>query len=157
MTKTETYISFIIDKLKSGVVDYKDNVSVFCAKFRCSDRTFDKYWKLANERHKDTLNKANKAKDELFIESEKEAFKRNLLTKEEKREILAQIARGEMLVDKIVATKDGFKNVKSKPDLADRMKAIELESKMTGDFAPTKIDSTLKGVDEIVIKRKRDN
>jgi hypothetical protein len=48
MTKQETYIEFIKEEFKKGNVKHKNVVSIFCNTFCCTDRTFDKYWKLAN-------------------------------------------------------------------------------------------------------------
>ena len=61
----------------------------------------------------------------------------NCLSAIEKREILAKIARGELEITDISNTKDGPIEVSRKPNVMERLKAIELENKMTGDIAAT--------------------
>jgi len=64
---------------------------------------------------------------------------RRTLSREEKREILAKIAMGELEVEKVLITKTGIQRVMCKPDHADRVKAIDLENKMQGHYAADRI------------------
>lgn len=69
----------------------------------------------------------------------------NLLDTLEKRDICAKIARGELVYQKEIIDKKGVKHLISiEPDFNDRLKAAELDSKLKGDFAPTKSDINLK-------------
>lgn len=58
---------------------------------------------------------------------------KDLLTTAEKRFILRQIARGELLEEYNQVLKGELKKVKRLPNLIERIKAIELENRMTGD------------------------
>lgn len=105
--KKETYISFILDELKKGVIDYKDNVSVFCEKFRCSDRTFDKFWKLANEAYKIEREAIEKEKTKDTIENELELNRAQIITREKFIESLeAEIFDIEKIIKKGYILKD---------------------------------------------------
>lgn len=63
----------------------------------------------------------------------------NVLTSAKKRELLAAIALGELEYEKMVQVKDPdtgklvWKKILVKPDLQDRMKALDLDNKMTGE------------------------
>ena len=94
MNKTETYISFIIDQLKTGNVERGKVLATFGKKWQTGTRSFDRYWKEANERHLEAQNKLQKEKDSIYIDAEKEALKRNILQKHEALEILSKIAKG---------------------------------------------------------------
>jgi len=45
----QIYIDFIISQIESGKVGYNQCSSIFCTKYNTTDRTFAKYWKLAND------------------------------------------------------------------------------------------------------------
>ena len=62
MNKTETYISFIIDQLKTGNVERGKVLATFGKKWQTGTRSFDRYWKEANERHLEAQNKLQKEK-----------------------------------------------------------------------------------------------
>ena len=94
MSKTETYISFIIDQLKSGNVERGKVLANFGKKWQTGTRSFDRYWKEANERYLEAQNKLQKEKESIYIDAEKEALKRNILQKHEALEILSKIAKG---------------------------------------------------------------
>ena len=66
----------------------------FGKKWQTGTRSFDRYWKEANERHLEAQNKLQKEKDSIYIDAEKEALKRNILQKHEALEILSKIAKG---------------------------------------------------------------
>ncbi|MFZ1591971.1 MAG: hypothetical protein WAT27_07790 [Chitinophagales bacterium] len=64
----------------------------------------------------------------------------SVLTSAKKREILSLIASGELEQEKMVLVKDPesgkmvWRKILIKPDLHDRMKAIDLDNKMTGEL-----------------------
>lgn len=88
----------------------------------------------------------NKAAEEL-----KDKIVANVATAMEKREILLRIMRGELEIDvkKPVWDREQgkwvFVPMKEKPDHSTRMKAIDLDNKMAGDYAPEKKDLNLNG------------
>lgn len=76
---------------------------------------------------------SNALSDEIVVE---------LLSAKKKREILSKIANSELTIEKAIVTKFGVEVVNCKPDAMDIMKAIDLDNKMCGDYAPTKIAET---------------
>ena len=92
----------------------------------------------------------NKGKDDIILESEKERLKSAILTKFERMEIASNIAKGK-------AWKSG--NVMIVPNASDRMKACDYLSKIDGDYAPQKIDNTIKGslgVNEVTYEQAKE-
>lgn len=80
----------------------------------------------------------------------------NILSADEKRTILAKIARGEHDYEDVLLIKGEPKKIKRKPNFIEISKAIEVDNKMSGDIAPTKIAQTdTKGNDSI--KKEGDN
>lgn len=133
MSKQETYISFIIDQLQSGNVERGKVLATFGKKWQTGVRSFDRYWKEANERHIEAQNKLQQVKDNIYIEAEKEAIKRNILQKHEALEILSKIAKG-------VAKKVNEQIII--PTSTEQRGAIETMAKIEGWYAPTKIAET---------------
>lgn len=101
----ENIITDILIELEAGT-SYSDCLSVICGKFRVSDRTFDKYWKIANERHLVTQQAIQKQLSEDSTEAEKERLKTAILTKDKALQILSDIAySADREVDKINSVK----------------------------------------------------
>lgn len=131
-------------------------ITKYCKKFQVSERTVDTYIKKAQIIVADLAKTKQQAEKDAIYEYEKEEVKRNLLTRDEKREILAKIARGETTIVKTIATKDGLQDIEMLPDHNDRIKAIDIDAKMEGDFAPK--DINLSGnVDFGAFLKKREN
>ena len=130
----QTYIDFIIDELNKGNVKYNDVCVVFCGKFGLTENTFIKYWKQANEVHKEQREAINEAKLSTTIEAEKEAVKTLVLDKVARMKIAEQIALGieEQLEGEII-----------KPSFSDRLKALDYLAKIDGDYASTKIENNV--------------
>jgi len=145
MTKEELYISFICDEFKKGNITYKDVHLVFLSKFKCTEPTFVKYWKKAQKRHLEYLNKINKEKDILSIDAEKEAFKSNILTKLQRLEIASNIAQGKArkVNDQIIIPTDG-----------DRIRALDYLAKIEGDYAPNKTDIKVSSTEINIVGKK---
>lgn len=140
----EIYIDFILNELNNGNVQYKDIVSVFCKKFRLSERTFDNYWKQANDIYSERRETINKAKIEESITQEKEAQKTLILNKIERMKIAEEIAIGK------AKRIDG--NIVM-PSPSDRLKALDYLSKIEGDYAPKDINVTeIKPIQFNIIK-----
>ncbi len=132
MQNKKTYTDFIISELNKGNVQYKDVCSVFCGKFRLSERSFDKYWKIANTEHTEQRETINNAKLEQSIASEKEAVKKAILNKHEAMEILTEIAIGKpKKVEGTIVM----------PTASERRGAIETMAKIEGWNAPTKSEN----------------
>lgn len=119
---------WIYDLLKGKPnIRYSDCFGKYSVKFGKTERTFDKDWKKATQLIKEYHQKANKAKEEESIRIEKQAVRRDILSKLEAQEILTQIARG---VEILVANKV------YKPKPHERIKAINELSKQLGWETP---------------------
>lgn len=129
----QIYIDFIISELNKGNVQYKDVMLVFVSKFELTEQTFVRYWKQANENHKEQRELINNAKTEQTIETEKEAVKKAILTKHQALEILTEIAQGK-------AKKVEGQIIMPSPN--ERKGAIETMMKMEGWTAPIKTENT---------------
>lgn len=101
---------------------YADAVSVICGKFRFSDRTFDKYWKIAQERHSETQKAAQLAMADQYIQSALQGQQAGILTKQERMRLASGIACNKEAQD------------------SDRLKAMDYLSKIEGDYAPAKTE-----------------
>lgn len=84
----------------------------------------------------------------------------NVLTSAKKREILAAIAMGELEVEKLVQVRDTetkalvWKKMLVKPDLHERMKAMDIDNKMTGETYRAKPpelggDNTIEDIEDL--------
>jgi len=62
MTKSETYINFIIDQLRNGNISHNEVMTVFVSKWQLSERQFTRHWNTANERYTSELQTVNDAK-----------------------------------------------------------------------------------------------
>lgn len=129
----EIYIDFILDELNKGNNQYKDVVSLFCEKFRLSSRTFDNYWKLANETYLKHRTVINNAKIKEGINQEKKALKSLILDKIARMKIAEEIAIGKPIkVEGSIVI----------PNASERLKALDYLSKIEGDYSPKEIDLT---------------
>ena len=143
MSKQETYISFIIDQLQSGVVGYKDVMSLFVSKWQLSERQFVRYWNIANERHIEAQNKLQKAKDDIYIEAEKEALKMGLKSKHERMLELQAMLSPDYRVQEVAGISNGMPIWVDRPLQPNEVKGIHAElSKMAGEYAPAKVAET---------------
>lgn len=113
----------------------KDVIAVFCGKLRKSRRSVEIYIQKAKEYNKTRLQKQQQAKDDVLVKQTKEAVKLAILTRNERLEILSNIAKG-------AAWKLGSEIIA--PNGSDRIKAIAEINKMEGDYAPTKTELTGK-------------
>jgi len=129
----QTYIDFIIDNLNNGIVERGEVMSEIGKKWQISDRTFDRYWKKANEAYQEQREAINKKKLEESITQEKEAVKSLVLDKYARMKIAEGIALGKArrIEGQIVMPSD-----------AERLKALDYLSKIEGDYAPTKTANT---------------
>jgi hypothetical protein len=142
MQNKKTYTDFIITELNKGNVKYNDVCSAFCSKFQLSERSFNKYWKIANTEHTEQRETINNAKLEQSIASEKEAVKKAILNKHEAMEILTEIAIGKpKKVEGTIVM----------PTASERRGAIETMAKIEGWNAPTKSENTNTNIDKTPI------
>lgn len=81
---SEEYTAFIAKELKAGNVKYLDVASLFCAKFRLTRRSFDKYWKIANDNHANFIEKRETKLNEATIHNAIETLSNGLKSKSER-------------------------------------------------------------------------
>jgi len=137
----EQYIDFILNELRKGNVLYVDVCSVFCGNFRLTERSFDKYWKLANEAHREVQQAIKEAKEVQTITNELDKLKTLNLTKIDRMKIAESIAMGKA------------KRVEGQivmPSPSDQLKALDYLSKIEGDYASIKQEVKINkiGIDD---------
>jgi hypothetical protein len=144
----QAYIDFILSELNKGNVERNVVMANFGKKWQLGNRTFDRYWEVANEAHREQFEAINSAKLEQRIESEKEAVKRDIISKHEALEILTKIAKG---------TAKRVEGQVIMPSPGEQRQSIETMAKIEGWFAPKEIETTDKTIQPLqfeIIKRE---
>ena len=113
-------------------------LSEYVQKWQISSRTFDRILKKAQGQAKGLRQAIQKEVTRQSIEVAGKEFTGHILTKLEKQDKLRQIVQGELMCEKVVVIQGAAKKIMAKPDQSDVMKAIDLDNKMAGDYAPTK-------------------
>ncbi len=131
----QTIIDLLIKEIEQGKERGK-LLAIFSKKWQLSQRTFDRYWKVANEQHVVRQQAIKTELDKQDIELAKDARKRAIMSVIERKEYLTKIVNGEILIKKPIVTKDGIKNVPFEPDHTERLRALAELNKMDGDYAP---------------------
>lgn len=129
----EQYIDFIVDELSKGNVQYKEVMLAFVSKFELTEQTFVRYWKTANERHREAQQAIKKATEVQSIEGELNKLKTLQLTKLDRMKIAEGIAMGKV------------KRIEGQilvPSPSDQLKALDYLAKIDGDYAPAKVANT---------------
>lgn len=161
MTNTPAYRQqWILDLLKSEPnVSYVDMWAKYGQKWAKGKTTFDKDWKQAQEDLKEYQKKAQREKERVSIEIEKEAVKKGLKTKIDRLLVLQrQVDKIQQELD--LGCCDDIKIVKGEPKKINRpllpleksamrrtIKELQSEiSKIEGDYAPNKQEVDMKGV-----------
>lgn len=140
--KNKARVNEVAKAISSGM-DRDKIVAKFGKKWQTSPRTIDRYIKKAKIDAGRALDLKMKAEADAAYQLAKETELSRLLDRKEKREILAKIARMELEVERIVFNDEGIpKKIKVKPDLNSVMKAIDIDAKMEGDYAPVKSENT---------------
>ena len=125
--KGQAYINYIEDELRKGNVGFRNVFTVFASKFQLSEKTFSKYWKLANTAYSERMAEIKAEKDSIQAEHQSDTAKRSLLTSDQKREALAKIVLNDFSKD------------------ADKIRAINELNRMDGDHSAQKVENTIKG------------
>lgn len=121
------YSDFILEEINKGNFKYSEVFSLFLPKFGTTRQTFDKYWKIANKAHSEARQAIEKEKLATTIKEEKEAVKRDILTKAERMEIASNIARGKTRT---------VRGVMISPTDSERIRALDYLSRIEGDYVP---------------------
>lgn len=139
----QNIITEIISELEKG----RERVDVLATvgkSWQLSTRTFDRLWKEANEKHKAAQNEAQRLIAEQSIEATLKRHNEAIISKEQRMEILSNMALGQMQVLKPMAVAGEILEVLVRPDYNDRKNAISELNKMDGSYAATKQDITIK-------------
>lgn len=150
----DNIITEILLMLESGT-GRKPCLSKIVSKWQISDRTFDRYWKSANEVHAKNQSKIKEAISEISIETAKSDFKGRILSKLERQAILTQIALGELPLIKYIVADGVIQEREVVPNYADRKAAIQELNKMDNAYADD--INPDEEITEIVIKRINPN
>jgi len=146
MNKQEAYISFIEDQLKAGNMSFNSVYKAILSKFKLSEPTFSKYWKIANERHSKAILAINEAKTEEYIATEKETINGIIKTKHERLLFL------QSLLDTCVIELQRIEKPDLKIQAAAKIKDIQAEiSKIEGDYAASKVESEVSVKDKVTM------
>ena len=168
----QAYIDFIISELNKGNVQYKDVMLVFVSKFELTEQTFVRYWKQANESHKEQRELINNAKVSTTINEEVKAVKVGLKSKIDRLLILQKLVDEclEQLATKqcndtiiVEGTVKNIKRLMNQRELNDTRKTLQsLQSeisKIEGDYAVAKTENVNTFVDaqvfDWVVKNKK--
>lgn len=148
---SEDYTAFIAKELKAGNVKYLDVASLFCAKFRMTRRTFDKYWKIANDNHANFIEERESKLNEATISEAVQTHHNGLKSKSERLmnlqrqidDLQTELKNNIMHVHAFsmgeMVTGSREMNSLEKAKIADTIKGLQAEiSKIEGDYAAMK-------------------
>jgi len=158
MANKQAYPAFILDELLKGNIKYKEVFEVFLSKFKCSEPTFSKYWKIAQIEYNKHVLESEKVISKQVIQQQKEnvsnglksKFERLIILQTQVQSILDRIEKNaeidimfiegrlqkiprEMTVNEMMMCKRTLRELQSEI------------SKIEGDYAPTKQDHTSNG------------
>lgn len=115
----EEIIKICLRELSAGNT-HAGTFAVICRDLPCVRRTFDKYWKIAQERHSETQRRTQLAMADQYIQSALEGQEAGILSKNERMRLASEIACNKEAQD------------------SDRLKAMDYLSKIEGDYAAVK-------------------
>lgn len=136
----ENIITDILIELEKGI-GRGACLAIIGKKWQTSDRTFDRHWKIANERHKESQQGIQKFIEEVSTVATIERLKTAILKKEEALEILTKIATTET---KLTA----FGQVSAK---SEQISAIKTIAELEGWNEPVKPDGDNTGKTKIIL------
>jgi hypothetical protein len=107
-------------------------------KWNLTKSTFIRYWKVASESYNNSQNEAQRLIAEQSIEATLKRHNEAIINKEQRMEILSNMALGQMQVLKPMSVAGEVVEVFVRPDYNDRKNAIAELNKMDGSYAPIK-------------------
>jgi hypothetical protein len=135
-------VDFIVEQMRIEASTEKI-CAVTCRKFQFTERTFYNHFKQAKDIHLKEQKSIKEVKLDIHKQKAKEEEKNNILTAEQKKEILRKIALGEIKVKKPFVIAGKIMEYPAEPDHTDRKNAIAELNKMEGDYAAQKQDVTI--------------
>lgn len=143
----EAYISFIVEQMQTGVVERGEVLAIFGKRWQVGLRTFDRYWKIAQERFKEAQQVINNKKQEQYTESE---IKRNydvILSREKSLEMLSNVAK--LVYNKLIKDEK-----KQSSDILALNTTVERISKLEGWDKPTQINTSIQSQELVIVGKK---
>jgi len=140
----ELIVNEMLGEMDFGIT-YTECMEVNKRKWKLTEGTFVRYWKEASARYLAANESAKKAISEVREDAVKNRASKGILSKEERLEILSNIARGDLSYQMEVPSKFGPQKITAWPSFNDRKGAVNEINKMEGDYAPIKKDITSKG------------
>lgn len=137
-------VDAIIHELKNGK-ERGNFMARVCKKWQISVRTFDRYLKIAQEQHCAMHQAIEKELAEVDKQAAIDGRKRAIMTINERKLVLTQIATGNLKLKKWWIGKDYEIAKVVSPDYSDRRAAIAELNKMDGAYAPEKIALNTNG------------
>lgn len=129
----KSVVEFISMELEKGDLSRESVLAKSGKKWQIATRTFDRYWKEANDAYNKTREAIKEQLQGELLEAEKERTKKAILTKEERMEIASKIAKGDgRRVGKEVLI----------PSDTERIRALDYLAKVEGDYVPVKTENT---------------
>jgi hypothetical protein len=129
-------VDFLVKEIEKGKLR-GEVLSKFVKKWQISDRSFDRYWKIANTKQHERQEMASKAADAAYIKAKEDAAISAVMSSQERKEYLTKIVNGDVKFKKPFVIRGKIMEYPSEPDASDRLKAIAELNKMEGDYAET--------------------
>lgn len=145
----------IIDSIIKGIEKGKDRGSLLSTigkKWQLSQRTFDRYLKIANEQHTEAQQAIKSKLVDIDTQAAIDARKKEIVAIEERKELLSNIATGKIKVKRPFVIGGKIMEYPEEPSHSDRIKALAELNKMDGSYQPQKIDAEISGSVKTVIQ-----
>jgi hypothetical protein len=163
MTKSESYQAHIQSILSNGIVERGKVMSIFVKKWQTSDRTFDRAWKIAQQRYAITQQKAQEVAEAVTLQEVKDNALNSVKTKTQRLEVyqkqvdntITEIEKGttEELIFVGGQPKKSIRKhtVNETAILRRTLRDLQSEiSKIEGDYAPTKQQNENSGFIKVI-------
>lgn len=141
----EIIVNELLAELTDWGITWQEAHAINNKKWQVTERTFERYWKEAQERFFLALENEQKAIEEVRLQASKDRALKRILSKDERMEILTQIAKGEIPLVKHIVCDGIIQEREVVPSWKDRRDAVAELNKMEGDYAPIKKDITSGG------------
>lgn len=150
-------IDAIIKEIEQGKTKSKI-LAKFGAKWRIAPRTYDRYWKTANEQHTAKQEAIKKELAEIDKQAAIEARKKAIMTADERKEWLSALITKKTKVMKVGGSPQMVyeyldENGKLQSEILStdtKLKALAELNKMEGDYAATKVENNHTGSVQII-------
>lgn len=140
----ENIITAILEELGKNT-SWTDCFSVILRKFTLTRPTFDKYWKMANERHSETQNEAQQAIKDITIATAVEEAKKGLKSKAEFVMEIQKMLDDDIYEESVLDLKTGrVTRFHRKLTPLERRALYERISKFEGMDAPARTDQKIE-------------